>query len=261
VGDIHIGRDMTGSLRVSLSHVRERADILLLAGDLTQHGDPAEGEIVARELAAVGVPIVSVLGNHEYHQGQQQRIRDRLEAAGVIVLEGEGTVLNVGGQRVGVGGVKGFGGGFAGACGSEFGEDEMKAFIRHSRLRAEALHEALSHLECDFKIALTHFSPTKGTLVGEKPEIHPFLGSYFLGEAIDATGCHLALHGHAHLGTERAVTPGGVPVRNVARPVIKLAYKLYAFGDRADVELAATEYVASASSARVSAIPAARQSG
>jgi Icc-related predicted phosphoesterase len=228
VGDVHVGRDTTGALRTSFAHVSERADVLLLAGDLTQHGFAEEGRLVARELAEVKIPVLAVLGNHEYNQSQQAAITGYLEEAGVTVLEGQSKILQLGGTKVGVAGVKGFGGGFAGACGTEFGEDEMKAFIRHSRARAELLKAALDNLEgCDIKLALTHYAPTKGTLVGERLEIYPFLGSYFLGEAIDAAKCRLALHGHAHLGTERAVTPGGVPVRNVARPVIKLAYKVY----------------------------------
>jgi Icc-related predicted phosphoesterase len=149
---------------------------------------------------------------------------------GVEVLEGETTVREIAGRRVGIAGVKGFGGGFAGACGSEFGEDEMKAFIRHTKRTAERLEECLRSLAADVRIALTHYSPSKGTLVGEKLEIYPFLGSYLLGDAIERAGADLALHGHAHLGTERAVTPGGVVVRNVARPVIKLAYRVYCFG-------------------------------
>jgi Icc-related predicted phosphoesterase len=230
VGDIHIGKDTGELLGRELAHVSERAEILLLAGDLTQHGLPEEGEAVALGLSEVKIPIVAVLGNHDYHQGAQASIRSSLERIGVCVLEGESVLYRLGSRSVGIAGVKGFGGGFAGACGSEFGEDEMKAFIRHSREKGELLKEHLAGLECDFKVALTHYAPCKGTLLGEKLEIYPFLGSYFLGEAIDATGCQLALHGHAHHGTEHAVTRGGVPVRNVARPVIKLAYKIYCFG-------------------------------
>jgi len=227
VADVHVGRDMSGALRASFAHVAERADVLLVAGDLTQHGFADEGLVVARELGEVKIPVVAILGNHEYHQSEQEAITRHLQDAGITVLEGDSTVIDVMGTRLGVAGVKGFGGGFAGACGTEFGEDEMKAFIRHSRTRAELLKQALISLECDIKLAMTHYAPTKGTLAGERPEIYPFLGSYFLGEAIDAARCRLAIHGHAHLGTERAVTPGGVPVRNVARPVIKLAYKVY----------------------------------
>jgi Icc-related predicted phosphoesterase len=235
VGDTHVGTDTPGLLADRMQHVAERADVLLLAGDLTQHGRAEEGRLVADELRRLGVPTLAVFGNHDYHEGCQDRIRSLLESAGVEVLEGQGTVRVIAGRRVGIAGVKGFGGGFAGACGTEFGEDEMKAFIRHTKQTAERLEECLKCLDCEIRIALTHYSPSKGTLVGEKLEIYPFLGSYLLGEAIDHGHCHLALHGHAHLGTERAVTPGGVPVRNVARPVIKMAYRVYAFGAAVDV--------------------------
>jgi Icc-related predicted phosphoesterase len=214
-----------------MQHVAERADLLLLAGDLTQHGLVEEAQLVANELRELAVPTIAVLGNHDYHNGKQDQIRDLLEHAGVQVLEGQSTVRECAGKRVGIAGVKGFGGGFAGACGSEFGEEEMKMFIRHTKRTAELLEECLKSMECDLRIALIHYSPSKGTLVGEKPEIFPFLGSYLLGEAVEHAHAHLALHGHAHMGTERALTPGGVPVRNVARPVIKLAYRVYCFGD------------------------------
>jgi Icc-related predicted phosphoesterase len=186
-----------------------------------------EGRLLAEELCDVEIPVVAVLGNHDYHHDEQDGIRAELERVGVTVLEGQHAVLRIAGACVGIGGVKGFGTGFLGASGSEFGEPEMKAFVRHSRERAESLESALSGLECDLKIALTHYAPIPETLVGEKPEIHGFLGSYFLGQAIDATQCSAAFHGHAHMGTERGVTAGGVPIRNVARPVIKRAYKIY----------------------------------
>jgi Icc-related predicted phosphoesterase len=103
----------------------------------------------------------------------------------------------------------------------------MKAFVRHTRALADALGRALRELDTDARIALTHYAPVKDTLSGERPEIAPFLGSYLLGEAIDGAGADLAVHGHAHNGVEKGVTPGGVPVRNVALPVIKTAYALY----------------------------------
>lgn len=228
VADVHVGTDTNRLLRREFEHLPDKADLLLLAGDLTQHGLVEEGRVLAGALANIGVPIIAVLGNHDYHQGAQDVIRKCLEDAGVCVLEGEKTKLTLSGHRIGIAGVKGFGGGFPGACGSEFGEEEMKAFIRHSRACAERLGERLGEMDdCDIKIALTHYAPTPGTLEGERLEIYPFLGSYFLGEAIDNAKCNLAVHGHAHRGTEHAKTPGGVPVRNVARPVIKLAYKIY----------------------------------
>ncbi len=232
VGDVHVGTDSVGRLRPHLAHLGERADLFLLAGDLTRHGDPEEAEVLVGELDGLGVPVVTVLGNHDYHCDREEQIRKVLEAAGIRVLEGEGTVVDVGGRRVGVAGCKGFGGGFAGACASEFGEPEMKAFVRHTRAIATRFEEALAALDADVRIALLHYSPVADTLEGERPEIYPFLGSYLLGEAIDAAGADLAIHGHAHAGRETGVTPGGTPVRNVALPVINHAYHLYCL-DRA----------------------------
>jgi Icc-related predicted phosphoesterase len=147
----------------------------------------------------------------------------------VRVLEKQSAVFAIGDVTVGVAGVKGFCGGFGMSSGSEFGEPEMKQFIRGAKLAAEALHRLLASLECDLRIALTHFSPTRDTLAGERLDVHPFLGSYLLGDAIDRAGCDLAIHGHAHHGAERGLTPGGVPVRNVAMPVIGAPYNVYTF--------------------------------
>jgi Icc-related predicted phosphoesterase len=232
VGDIHVGVDSRGRLRAQLERLREDADMLLLAGDLTTCGHPDEAKAVAEELAEVGLPVVAVLGNHDHHAERPERVRARLEEAGVIVLEGEATVVDVDGVRVGIAGAKGFGGGFAGACGSDFGEPEMKAFIRHTREVAAGLEAALLGLDGDLRIALLHYAPVPDTLVGERLEIYPFLGSYLLAEAIDRAGADLALHGHAHAGTPAGATPGGVPVRNVAQPVLGAAYGLFCLTPR-----------------------------
>lgn len=228
VGDVHVGRDAEGLLRLRLTPIGTHADVLLLAGDLTQHGDVDEARVLAGDLAGLPVPVVAVLGNHDYHRGRQHDIRCLLEDAGVIVLEAENVVLELRGRRVGIAGAKGFGGGFAGACASEFGEDEIKAFVSHTKAQAEGLQGALTSMgEVDVRIALTHYSPVPDTLEGERREIYPFLGSYLLEEALDAAGCDLALHGHAHKGVENGATAGGVPVRNVALPVIRDAYRVY----------------------------------
>ena len=232
VGDVHAGLDSGGCLRPHYEHVGERADLLLLAGDLTRHGDPEEAAVLVEELRDVAVPTVAVLGNHDYHSDADDKIRGLLEEAGIRVLEGEATVVEVGGMRVGVGGTKGFGGGFAGACATDFGEPETKAFIRHTRTLADRLNHALEELAsaADVRIALLHYSPVEDTLRGERLEIYPFLGSYLLAEAIDAAGADLVVHGHAHAGAEKGMTPGGIHVRNVAQPVIKHAYHVYCLG-------------------------------
>jgi Icc-related predicted phosphoesterase len=230
LGDVHAGEDSSGTIAPQLSNLDECADLLLVAGDLTKSGRPEEAAVLAEELAGVPVPVVAVLGNHDYNADAEKHISAMLEDAGARVLEGDGVVMQVNGARVGIAGVKGFGGGFAGACGTEFGEPEMKAFMRHTKMIAESLEEALDAISADVRIALLHYAPVKGTLLGEKLEIYPFLGSYLLGEAIDRAGADLVLHGHAHGGTEKGVTPGGVHVRNVAQPVLKRAYALYCFG-------------------------------
>ncbi|MFB6619586.1 metallophosphoesterase [Streptomyces sp. NPDC085524] len=230
VGDIHLGPGSAGVLRPAFDTLGDCADLLLLAGDLTRHGTPEEARVVAREVSGLPLPVVAVLGNHDYQSDQQDLVAGELAAEGVRVLEGEGVVLDIGGTRVGVAGTKGFCGGFAGRSGSEFGEPEMKAFIRYTRSCAQGLGRALHELRAEgsvLRIALTHFSPVPDTLAGEPLEIYPFLGSYLLAEAVDEAGADLAVHGHAHLGTEHGTTAGGVRVRNVAMPVIDRAFALY----------------------------------
>jgi Icc-related predicted phosphoesterase len=230
-GDIHFAPDAAGTLRPHLEHLDERADLLLLAGDLTRVGTPEEAKALADELSDVHVPIVAVLGNHDYHCDQAGEVTAILQGIGVQVLEGDSVVVPVNGTTVGVAGTKGFGGGFVGACGSEFGEPEMKAFMAHSRCLADRLERALTALDTDVKVALLHYAPCPDTLIGERPEIFPFLGNHLLGEAVDRGGATLTLHGHAHRGTERGLTAGGHHVRNVAQPVIGHAYRLYCLGD------------------------------
>jgi Icc-related predicted phosphoesterase len=228
VADVHLDADVVGRYRPALEHVGDKADMLLLAGDLTRHGTVDEAHCVAKEFGGLAVPVVAILGNHDYHSDAEEQVSTVLRNAGITVLECSGTVLTCGGLRVGIAGTKGFGGGFAGACASEFGEPEMKVFTRHGRELAARFGTALAELECDVRIALTHYSPVPETLLGEPLEIYPFLGSYHLAQAIDgAPSVGLALHGHAHAGSERGTTPGGVPVRNVAHPVIKQAYNVY----------------------------------
>jgi Icc-related predicted phosphoesterase len=229
VGDVHVGPDSAGIFRDQLASVHERADVLLLAGDLTKSGTIEEAEALADALRDVDVRIVAVLGNHDHHSDREEDVARILRDAGVVILEGDGTVVEADGGTLGIAGVKGFGGGFTGASGSEFGEYEMKVFIRHTKERADALEAALSELDSDVRIALMHYSPVRDTLQGEPPEIFPFLGSYLLAEAIDRAGADLAIHGHAHRGKEHGVTPGGVNVRNVAQTVIRQGYAVYEF--------------------------------
>ena len=230
VGDIHMGPESQGTLRPSFETLPDCADVLLLAGDLTRHGTPEEAAVVAREIEDLGVPVVAVLGNHDHHDERPEEVTAILREAGAHVLEGQAVVVTVGEARIGVAGTKGFGGGFVGRCAGEFGEPLMKEFVRYTRRCADGLHGALKDLDqwgCDVRIALIHFSPVPDTLAGEPPEIYPFLGSYLLAEAIDTAGADLAVHGHAHAGTEHGMTSGGVRVRNVAQPVIGQAFHVY----------------------------------
>jgi Icc-related predicted phosphoesterase len=230
VGDVHMDAGVMGRFRPALEELGDCADVLLLAGDLTRRGTVAEMACVAEEFGNLPVPVVAVLGNHDYHSDQQDQLTRILEQAGITVLEGTGAVIECAGIRLGVAGAKGFGGGFAGRCAAGFGESEMKAFVRVTEASATRLDAALSTLDCDVRVALTHYAPVPDTLAGEPLEIYPFLGSYLLAEAIDGNDVGLAVHGHAHAGVERGTTPGGVPVRNVAHPVIRRVYQIYQVG-------------------------------
>ncbi|MEV0967577.1 metallophosphoesterase family protein [Microtetraspora glauca] len=227
VADIHMGEDLRGHFRPKLHGIEHRADVLLVGGDLTRHGTVAEGRVVADELRDLPIPVIAVLGNHDYHSDAEQAITSIMRDAGVTVLDDEATVMSLNGATLGVVGGKGFGGGFAGKCASEFGEPETKAFVRHTRQIADRWRQALHGLDTDHRIVLSHYSPVKDTLMGEPTEIYPFLGSYLLAEAADEEGADLIVHGHAHLGTEKGLTPGGIQVRNVAVPVIGSAYTVY----------------------------------
>ncbi|NLT54951.1 MAG: metallophosphoesterase [Actinomycetales bacterium] len=228
VGDVHLDEDLRGRVRAGLTRLGEEADVLLLAGDLTRHGTLREAAVVVDEFRDLPVPVVAVLGNHDYHSDVQDGIHRLLASAGIHVLEGEAVRIPIAGAVLGVAGVKGFGLGFAGRCGSDFGEPEMKAFVRHGRRSASSLLAALRTIgDADVRVALTHYAPVEDTLEGEPREIWPFLGSHLLAEAVDEAGAHLAVHGHAHAGSERGLTPGGVPVRNVAMPVIRTPYAVY----------------------------------
>jgi Icc-related predicted phosphoesterase len=230
VGDIHLNASNRGRLRPHLDALPGQADLLMVAGDVTCLGTVDEAGVVAEELAGLAdrLPVLAVLGNHDHHADEQVSVAGALGQAGVRVLEGDADCVDVGGVRVGVAGTKGFAGGFAGASMSEFGEEEFKAFARHGRLVAERLRGALRTLVAtDVRLVLLHYSPVAETLAGERPEIHAFLGSHHLGDAVDEAGADLVVHGHAHAGREEGTTPGGVPVRNVAQPVLRRPVAIY----------------------------------
>ncbi len=239
VGDVHFGEDSRGKMRPHWCHVHEHADVLLLSGDLTNLGNTEQARVLAEELCCVEVPVVAVLGNHDYHAGQPGQVRRELEQIGVTVLEGEATTLTLRGTTLGIAGTKGFGGGFPGACGHAFGEPEMKAFMHVTERCSEALEANLRRLKTDYRIGLLHYAPVKDTLQGERLEIYPFLGAYQLAEALDSGGADLAIHGHAHHGAEKGVTTRGIPVRNVAMPLLKRPFTVYELGERTDTNAVA----------------------
>ena len=230
IGDLHVGGDCGAEPPMAeLSRVSRDADVLLLAGDLTKCGAREEAACLARTLATIEIPVLAVLGNHDYHADEATAVAAILREAGVHLLDDGPRVIDIAGARIGIAGTKGFGGGFAGACGSDFGEPEMKAFIRTTQALASRLGRELAGLEADVRIAVLHYSPIPETLQGERLEIYPFLGSYLLAEAIDLAGADLVVHGHAHAGSERGVTPAGIRVRNVALPLIRQPYRVFEF--------------------------------
>ncbi|MBI3805468.1 MAG: metallophosphoesterase [Nitrospirae bacterium] len=232
-GDLHYDELSHGKLRAHFQKLETEADLLLLAGDLTDTGTAEQARVLAEDLKGLHLPIVAVLGNHDYHCNQSEEVGQILEEIGVTILEGNTRVLQCRGLSVGIAGTKGFCGGFEGACGTVFGEREMKDFISHTEMLAERLKELLLSLETDVKIALLHYAPIRETLLGERAEVFPFLGSFLFGKAIDEGKADLAIHGHAHHGRERGMTRGGIPVRNAAIPMLKKANLFYALSPRA----------------------------
>jgi Icc-related predicted phosphoesterase len=236
VGDVHFDRSSGGRLASHFDKLVGRADMLLIAGDLTQTGHWEEGKTLADDLAQCPIPVVAVLGNHDYNLDHDEEIMTLLRDAGVIALERDTAVFKIRDESVGIVGLKGFGGGFIGACATDFGEHQMKTFVRHTKEQADFLRTSLEELNTDYKIALLHYSPIAGTLHGEKKEIYPFLGSYLLGEAIDEVGADIIFHGHAHRGVEHGQTAGGIPVRNVAQHVIRHVFNIYSISPARRVE-------------------------
>jgi Icc-related predicted phosphoesterase len=227
VGDLHVDVGDEAPWRATLATVPREADLLLLAGDLTQDGRVPQARALAAALRGLGIPVLAVLGNHDVDQGRAAEIEGVLRDAGVEMLEGRGLRVSTPHGEIGVAGVKGFGGGFDDACGSEFGEPEMKAFMAATRRAADALERALRELAGVPRVALLHYAPIDATLHGERPGVYPFLGSRLLEQAVDRAGADLVVHGHAHAGIEEGRTRTGIPVHNVARPVIERAGRLY----------------------------------
>ncbi len=224
MGDIHVRVSDRGKWRECFQAVSEQADILLLCGDLTDTGQETEAQVLAEELSACSIPVVGVLGNHDYERDQQEAIVEVLVKNHMHLLDGESIIIH----GVGFAGVKGFGGGFDRYMMPMFGETMNKQFVQESVNEALRLDQALVRLESGEeteikKIAVLHYAPIKETVVGEPEEIFPFLGSSHLAEPLNRRQVTAAFHGHAHMGTLQGKTSEGIPVFNVAKAILKKA--------------------------------------
>jgi uncharacterized protein len=215
-GDIHVRDTNREQLTEAFSALNGVVDLVLLAGDLTTHGEPEEGALFAEACAALDVPIFAVLGNHDWHADRTDELIPALEEGGVAVLERESEVVELDGCEVGIVGLKGFVGGFPGSILPDFGEPLLREVYRHTSDDLAALDEGLRAVaHCPFRIVLLHYSPCAETLRGEPEGIWAFLGSHRLGVPIAEHRPDLVLHGHAHEGTFEGRI-GSVPVYNVA---------------------------------------------
>ena len=220
VADVHVKEGDKGRWADYFKEVSSKADVLVIAGDLTDTGDEQEAEILAEELKVCTIPVVAVLGNHDYEKGRHKLIRQILLRQGVHMLDGESVILG----NVGFAGVKGFGGGFDRYMLSFFGEGAMKAFVQEAVDEALHLDRALARLDAEQrdinKIAVLHYAPIKDTVVGEPESIFPFLGCSRLAEPLNRHRVVAAFHGHAHIGSLKGQTSDGINVYNVAKPIL-----------------------------------------
>jgi len=210
--DLHFSPARHNALHDQLSRVREEADVLVLAGDLTNYGTTQEMDPLLNVVVRSRVPTVAVLGNHDYESNKQADLIHMMEGAGIKVLDGTAY------ERDGVGfaGTKGFVGGFGRGVLTAFGEPEIKVFVQASIDEALKLERAMAQLRTPKRVVVLHYSPIAATVQGEAPEIFPFLGTTRLAEVVDRHGADLVVHGHAHHGQLEGKTTGGTPVYNVA---------------------------------------------
>lgn len=220
LGDLHCTKTSQGALQPLLARIAESADVLLIAGDLTDYGLPDEARVLARELATLHIPVAAVLGNHDYESDKQDEVRQILGDAGVVMLDGDACELH----GIGIAGVKGFGGGFGTHALGPWGERIIKQFVREAIDEALKLEAALARLRTTQLIALLHYSPVQLTVEGEPLEIFPFVGSSRLEEPIDRYPVSLVVHGHAHRGQLEGATKTGVPVYNVSVPLLTRSF-------------------------------------
>jgi Icc-related predicted phosphoesterase len=217
VGDIHCTRESRGILHELFVQATEHADILLLAGDLTDYGLADEAHVLAGELAGAQLPVLAVLGNHDYESSTPDEVTSILTDAGVKVLDGDAVEI----KGIGFAGAKGFGGGFGASALGAWGEPATKAFVQAALDEALKLETALARLRMEQRVVRLHYSPIAQTVDGEPETIYPFLGSSRLEEPIDRFSSSVVFHGHAHHGTVEGATRGGTPVYNVSLPLLR----------------------------------------
>ena len=221
VGDLHCTEASAGTLRGFFAQASEAADALILCGDLTDYGTAKEAKVLADELSVVSVPVIAVLGNHDYESGVADEVRRTLQAVGVQVLDGEAVEVH----GIGVAGAKGFAGGFGRASLGAWGEPAIKQFVNEALHEAMKLESALAKLRTRRRIAVMHYSPISGTVQGEPPEIYAFLGSSRLEDPLLRYPVDLVVHGHAHRGALEGRTVNGIPVYNVAKPLLQRTFE------------------------------------
>lgn len=220
VGDLHCTEAAAGQLRGFFAQAAEAADALLLCGDLTDYGTLKEAQVLADELSVVSMPVIAVLGNHDHESGLPDEVRRTLQRAGVQVLDGEAVEVH----GVGIAGAKGFAGGFGRASLGAWGEAAIKAFVNEALQEAMKLESALAKLRTPHRIAMLHYAPIADTVAGEPPEIFAFLGSSRLEDPLLRYPVDLVVHGHAHRGSPEGRTVNGIPVYNVARPLLQRSF-------------------------------------
>jgi Icc-related predicted phosphoesterase len=217
VGDLHVTKSSAGQFRPLFQQLEGRADVLLLCGDLTDYGLDEEAQILAKELAGVKIPMLGVLGNHDFESGRPEKVCEILCEAGVHMLDGGSFVVD----DVGFAGIKGFCGGFGRGTLGPWGEPTIKGFVKESLDEALKLESALARLRVDRRVAMLHYAPIRATVEGEPEEIFPFLGCSRLEEPLERYPVTVAFHGHAHRGSLEGRTRVGTPVYNVAMPLLR----------------------------------------
>jgi Icc-related predicted phosphoesterase len=221
VSDVHYSASSQGTLIPLFTEIAARADVLVIPGDLTDYGLAEEARVLARDLtAAVKIPIVAVLGNHDYESDQVDEVRHILISAGVHLLDGDAVEIH----GVGFAGVKGFAGGFGRGALGPWGEQAIKLFVQEALDEALKLESALARLETTYRLAVLHYAPIRETVEGEPVEIHPWLGSSRLEEPLSRLGVDAVVHGHAHKGAPEGKTSTGIPVYNVSMQVLTAHY-------------------------------------